>query len=67
MKELSKATDSLACGKAPGKDSMLPEVIEAAKELFFFPRPVRVPAAAAVLGRRNRAPGNARRQHHRPI
>ena len=30
--ELSKAIDSLACGKAPGNDGIPPEVIKAGKE-----------------------------------
>ena len=29
--ELSKATDSLACGKAPGNDGIPPEIIKAGK------------------------------------
>ena len=32
VEELRKATDSLACCKAPGKDGILPEVIKAGKQ-----------------------------------
>ena len=32
VEELSKAIDSLACGKAPGKDGILPEVIKSGKQ-----------------------------------
>ena len=32
VEELSKAIDSLACGKAPGKDGIPPEVIKAGKQ-----------------------------------
>ena len=32
VEELSKAIDSLDCGKAPGKDGILPEVIKAGKQ-----------------------------------
>ena len=37
LKELSKAIDYLACGKAPGKDGIPPEVLKQGKQTILQP------------------------------
>ena len=63
--ELSKAIDSHACGKAPGKDSIPPEVIRSGKQTALLHHLHEL--LHTVLGRGDCAPRYAWCQHHHLI
>ena len=64
LEELSKAIDALTSGKAPGEDSILPEVIKCGKPALLEPLHELI---LSLVDRRQCTPGHAQCQDHYPV